>query len=357
MLNYLIRRVMLMFPTLLGITALVFFVMGLSPGGIGGAALDQYGNVHGADAERIREYYNKRYGINKPLPVQYARWLNLISPVGFAQHDDGTLGGFAIKWPSLGDSLEQHRPVTQLLAESLPLTLLLNLITIPLVYSIGIVTGIKAARNRGGLFDTATGGVQLAMWSIPTMWAGVMLIGLLANRQYIKLFPTTGLYETQAAHMSFLPHTTSYGFHRGFLLDVLWHLVLPVACLTYGGTAFLTKLTRGSILENLSLDYTRTARAKGLDENTILYRHVLRNSTLALITVAAGILPALLGGSVVVESIFSIPGMGRLLVQATQARDREVVLAVTLIGGFINLASQILRDICYAIADPRVGYD
>jgi ABC-type dipeptide/oligopeptide/nickel transport system permease component len=358
MLSYVIRRVLLMFPTLLGITALVFFVMAYSPGGIGGVALDKFGNMNNADAERIREYYDRRYGIDKPKIIQYARWLNTISPVGFRARDDGSISlSFGFKWPSFGDSLEQHRPVSDLIAESLPLTLLLNLISIPIVYAIGILTGIKAAKNRGGLFDNVTSSVQLAQWSIPTIWAGVMLIGLLANREYLKLFPTSGLTETEAVHMAFLPHGTGASFQRGYLLDILWHLVLPVICLSYGSSAFLTKLTRGSLLENLGSDYVRTARAKGLGERIILYRHVLRNSTLALITVAAGILPSLLGGSVVVESIFSIPGMGRLGVEAVQSRDREVVLAVTLIGGFIGLTSQILRDILYAVADPRVSYE
>ena len=118
----------------------------------------------------------------------------------------------------------------------------------------------------------------------------------------------------------------------GWLLDTAWHLVLPMMCLSYGGSAFLMKLMRGSILENLNADYVRTARAKGLTEHVILYHHVFRNSLLALITVAANILPALLGGSVIVETIFSIPGMGRLGVQSVQYRDREVVLAVTLIA-------------------------
>ena len=357
MLNYVIRRILLMVPTLLGITILVFFVMGMSPGGIGGTALDRFGNMKSAEAARIRDYYNKRYGIDRPLLVQYGRWLNQISPVGLRANEDGTLGKFSFKWPSLGESLEQHRPVSAMIAQSLPLTLLLNILSIPIVYAIGILTGIKAAKSKGRFFDQATGSVQLAQWSVPTIWAGVMLIGFLANKEYLRLFPTSGLHEMDAINMSFLPHFAPAGFQRGYLLDELWHLILPVFCLSYGSSAFLTKLTRGSVLENLASDYVRTARAKGVDEKVILYRHVFRNSTLALITVAAGILPALLGGSVVVESIFSIPGMGRLGVQAVQSRDREVVLAVTLIGGFIGLVSQIIRDIMYAIADPRVSYE
>jgi ABC-type dipeptide/oligopeptide/nickel transport system permease component len=357
MFTYIIRRILLMFPTLLGITALVFFVMAFAPGGIGGNLLETDGSMDTAEAARVREYYEKRYGLHDPKIVQYARWLNQLSPIGFERKDDGSLGHFGFKWPSLGDSMEQHRPVADLIREKLPLTLVLNLLSIPIVYAVGVLSGLRAARFRGGAFDTASNGIQLAMWSAPTIWVGVMLIGLLANRQYLKLFPTSGSLETEAAHMAFLPHVTPSGFQRGYLLDAIWHLVLPVFCLSYGSSAFLTKLTRGSVLENLGMDYIRTARAKGLAENVVLYRHVMRNSTLALITVAAGILPALLGGSIVVESIFSIPGMGRLGVEAVQFRDREVVLAVTLIGGFVSLASQLLRDILYAIADPRVTFE
>lgn len=358
MLTYIVQRLLLMFPTLMGITLLVFFVMAFSPGGIGGPLMERGGaGMSSVDAARVREYYNKRYGIDKPKLVQYGRWLNLISPVGFEVKDDGTLGGFGFKEPSFGESLQQHRPVADLIAEALPITLLLNLVSIPLIYGTGIVSGIVAARRRGGLYDTVSGVVQLGTWSVPTIWAGVMLIGLLANREYLKWFPTSGLHDPAALMMPFLPHHTPLGWERGWLLDMGWHLVLPIFCLSYGGSAFLTKLTRGSVLENLGADYVRTARAKGVEERVVLYHHVFRNSLLALITVAANILPALLGGSVIVETIFSIPGMGRLGVQSVQFRDREVVLAVTLIGGLIGLLSQILRDLLYAVADPRVRYD
>jgi microcin C transport system permease protein len=357
MFTYIVQRLLLMFPTLLGITMLVFFVMAESPGGIGGPLLDRTGNMRSEDAVRVREYYDKRYGINKPKVVQYARWLNLISPIGFKPRDDGSLGDFGFKEPSFGESLQQHRPVADLITEALPVTMLLNVVSIPLVYGTGVLTGIFAARRRGSFFDTATGVSQLATWSVPTIWAGVMLIGLLANREYLKWFHISGLHDADALVMPFFPHFTPQGWERGWLLDTGWHLVLPVVCLSYGGSAFLMKLTRGSVLENLGADYVRTARAKGLDERVILYRHVFRNSLLSLITVAANILPALLGGSIIVETIFGIPGMGRLGVESVQFRDREVVLAVTLIGGIVGLLSQILRDILYALADPRVRYD
>lgn len=357
MLTYIIRRLLLIVPTLLGITALVFFCMALAPGGIGGPALDQTGNLQGEEARRVREYYNQRYGIDKPVVVQYGRWLNQISPIGFEPMPDGTLGGFGFKSPSLGESLQRHKPVSDLIRETLPITVLLNLISLPLIYAIGVVSGIFAARYRGKLFDVGSGAVFLALWSVPTIWAGVMLIGLLANVQYLRWFPTGGLHGIFAADLPFMPSWGPNGFLHGFLLDVLWHLVLPVVCLSYGGFAFLSKLMRSSILENLSADYVRTARAKGLSNNVVLFRHVFRNSTLALITVAAGILPSLMSGAVIVETIFSLPGMGQLMVQAVQSRDREVVLALTLISGLIGLLSMLIRDIWYAVADPRVSYE
>src|ERR1700722_10575641 len=359
MFTYLLRRTLLMFPTVIGITALVFFSMALSPGGIGGQLISQlqFSHKNLADSQRVLDYYEKRYGLKKPAIVQYGRWLNLISPIGFAPNEDGTLGRFGFKYPSLGESLNEHRPVSALLAESLPITLLLNIISVPFVYGYGAMSGITSAQQRGKAYDKIVGFSQLAAWSVPTVWAGVMLIGFLSNRQYIELFPTSGLHEIEAVNMPFLPHFPAHGWDRGWLLDSIWHLILPVFCLSYGGSAYLSKLTRASVLENLSSDYSRTARAKGLSQRVVLYRHVLRNSVLSLITVAASILPAMIGGSVIVETIFSVPGMGQLLVNAVIARDRELVLAITFIGGVIGVLSTLLRDILYAAADPRVVYD
>ena len=465
MLSYIVRRLLLMFPTLLGVTAVVFFVMALAPGGFGGTVLNAQGaQTEGDEARRIRQYYNRRYGLDKPAVIQFGRWLNQISPIGFAtstkiEHSDNArarandildasdlLGDLGIsrqvraltlelaayldeapadtaarvieavtdpevglklidriepseakfadriralgkkdmstarrelvdrlvmvvagrdkilfrhptfKWPDLGKSL-RGRPVTGLLAQAVPITLLLNVITVPLIYIIAIITGLYAARYRGNFFDVGSGVVMLALWSIPAMLVGVLLIGCLANRQVLHWFPTGGLHDIQADTMAFLPRFSSAGFERGWLLDMCWHLVLPIVCLTYGGFAFLAKLTRSSILENISSDYVRTARAKGVGERDVLYRHVLRNSLLPLITVFAAILPSLFVGSVIVENIFSIPGMGKLGVEAAFMKDREVVMGTTLIASIISLLSFLVRDLLYAVADPRVSYE
>jgi ABC-type dipeptide/oligopeptide/nickel transport system permease component len=356
MFTYVLRRLLLLFPTLIGVTAVVFFTMALSPGGVGAALTGAEGNMRPAEREALRKDLNRRYGLDKPIVVQYLRWLNAASPIGFRVNDDASLGPLAIKWPDLGQSMIRKRPVTAVVMEALPITVLLNLITIPIIYAIAITAGIKAAQRRGQAFDVGMGTAFVALWSLPTMWVGVMAIGFLANREYLQWFPTGGLHDTLASRMSYLPRLTDAGFERGYLLDMAWHLVLPIVCLTYGGFAVLSKLMRASVLENIAADFARTARAKGLPERVVLYRHVLRNSILPLITVAAGILPGLLGGSVIVESIFSIDGMGKLMIDAINTRDRDLILSVTLVSGLLSLLCLIAADVCYAIADPRVSY-
>ncbi len=360
MVSYVIRRLLLMIPTLIGITAVVFFVMALSPGGVGGVQLGLEGELDSKAREALRDYYEKRYGLDAPVVVQYLRWLNRVSPIGFDHAGSGeviwSIPG--LKYPDLGSSFSKNRQVIDLFAEALPITILLNVISLPIAYVVAILSGVLAARYRGKWFDISSGVTFLGLWSLPVIWVGVMLIGFLANKQYLHWFPTGGLNSSLADQMPFLPSWDLEGqFIRGWLLDRLWHLCLPVVCMTYGGFAFLSKLTRGALLENLTADFVRTARAKGVSERSVLFRHAFRNSLLPLITVAAGILPSLLGGSVIVETIFSINGMGKLTVDAVFARDRELVLAGALIGGLLGLLSILIADLCYALVDPRVSYE
>ena len=455
---YILRRLLLMVPTLFGITVVVFGIMVAAPGGVSPETLTAGQNLDPEARKALESYYNRRYGLDDPAPVQYLRWLNSISPVGFTITPDGALGAFSwTKGMDLGDSFRYGRPVADLIGERLPITLLLNALSIPLVYLVAVTIGLQAARERGSAFDTGSGLALLALWSVPTMLAGVLLIGFFASDQYWQWFPTAGTLSREGTAMTFLPHwgtaldalkilagaglgtaaglmlartarhwrvgvATATGlalgvlwgralpeagwgasvglallpavllggagasavpvlrgavlgaagllvgllvaaplleadFVRGYLLDRAWHLVLPVFTLAYGGIAFLAKLTRSSVLENLHSDYARTARAKGLVEGEVLWRHVFRNSLLPLVTVAATLLPALLSGSVIVESIFSIEGMGKLAVEAVTGRDRELVLSITLISGLLTLAGYLLADLLYAVVDPRVSYD
>ncbi len=403
MASYIIRRVLLMVPTLLGITLVVFGVMAASPGGVGASLLSAEGNMRPQEREAMREYYNKRFGLGLPWYRQYGRWLNNISPVGSydatgppptppgveevepplrwgfewgvattaknpggdaepgAEADSAKLAertGFGFKVPDLGTSFLRKRAVLGLVLDHLPPTLTLNLISIPIIYLIAVTTGIYAGRSQGKWFDVTSGTVFLALWSLPTMWVGVMLLMFLANQDYVHWFPLNGLHDAEAGSMPFFPfYVEGDGWRTGWLVDLMWHLVLPVVCLSYGGFAVLSKLMRASVLENMQTDFVRTARAKGLTEHAILYRHVLRNSVLPLITVASGILPGLLGGAVIVEKIFSIQGMGLLMLDAIRAKDFELVLSTTLVIAAISTVSLLLADLCYAIADPRVSYE
>lgn len=409
MLNYIFRRVLLMLPTLLGITLVVFFTMALSPGGISSQSLVDGFGMNPQEKKALEDYYNRRYGLDQPAPIQYLRWLNNVSPIGFETDDSGALGSFSLtKGSDLGESFRYGRPVWDLLKERVPITLLLNVLSLPLIYFIAITVGVRAATDRGGRFDVSSSVVMLGLWSVPTMLTGVLLIGFFASDQYWHWFPTSGLSSREAMDMPFMPHWSqsldvlkvlltsilatavgialtlgrlspvlvglvalvagavgiavgmSWGegdFVRGFLLDRGWHLVLPILCLSYGSFAFLSRLTRSAVLENLQADYARTARAKGVPEPEVLWSHVFRNSLLPLITVFAALLPGLLAGSVIVESIFSIDGMGKLAIDAVKGRDRELVLSITLISGVLTLVGYLLADLMYAIADPRVSYE
>ncbi|MCE9619433.1 MAG: ABC transporter permease [Planctomycetes bacterium] len=259
--------------------------------------------------------------------------------------------------PDLGVAFSKNRPVMDLILSALPVTLLLNLIAFPIIYMIAIPTGMLAATRRGTWFDTSSGLLVLALWSVPTVLAGVVAIGFLANNQYLGWFPVSGLHDSRAGVWPFLPTETEGAFNRGWLLDTLWHVALPVACLTYGGFAVLTKQCRAAMLDNLSADYVRTAKAKGVPRRDVVLRHVFRNSLLPLITMFVNIFPAMLAGSIVIERIFSVPGMGTLILEAIDLRDRELILADTFMIACVNLLALLLADVLYALADPRVSYD
>ncbi len=332
---------------------------------------------------------NLRFGLDKPYIVQYFRWLNDVSPIGFGKytHEDpeviasakeaaalppdktgkqplpkiraGDLRMTSIhfKAPDLGESFTRHQRVWPIIADALPVSIVLQLISIPVTYIIAVVTGIYAAQHRGKFLDVGIGTILVLLYSVPTIWVGVLFIGYLCNNDYVHWFPANGLHDLMADQMPFLPHFTAAGFQRGWLLDASWHLAGPVFCISYGEFAVLSKLTRGALLDTLGQDYIRTARAKGLSGQLVLYRHAFRNSLIPLITVAASILPALVTGAVIVETIFGLDGMGKLVIDALDARDRELFLSTSLIVSFLTLVGYLIADIAYAIADPRVSYD
>jgi peptide/nickel transport system permease protein len=264
-------------------------------------------------------------------------------------------GFLSLAWPDLGTAFSRSRPVGDLISEALPVTLLINFIAFPIIYLVAIPSGVLAATRRGSWFDVLSGATYVALWSIPAVWAGVLLVGFVADAGW---FPVSGLHDRASDDWTFLPSTAEDGtWIRGWLLDTVWHLCLPVACLVYAGFAVLSKQTRAAMLENFNADYVRTATAKGVPRRDVVLRHVFRNSLLPLITMFVTIFPATLAGSVVVERIFSIPGMGSLILEAISLRDRELILANTLMIACVNLIALLLADILYAAADPRVQFE
>ncbi len=361
MFNYILRRMLLLPITLFGITLLVFLVMAASPADPVEMMMPKDGDTRTVDRKAIRDATIRKYGLDQNLAVRYVRWLNLISPIGFeADSRSGEIIGssFGFKTPDLGDSILQKRPVLELIADAVPITILFNLSTVPIMYFIAINLGVFSAKHRGQLPDVVIGSTTMALWAIPVIWVAVMLQGFFASKEFWHIFEPSGMHDAASNEMTYLPSFNNMGkFEKGYLLDLGYHMILPLICLSFSSLAFLTKLTRSAMLENLSMDFVRTAKAKGVDSKTILYSHVFRNSLLPLITAASTILPGLLAGSIIVETIFDIPGMGQLTVGAAKNGDSPLVLGVTLVSGILGLISYIIADIGYAIADPRVSYE
>ena len=266
-------------------------------------------------------------------------------------------GVLSLALPDFGYAYSRQRPVIDLIRTALPVTLMLNLIAFPIIYMVAIPGGMLAATYRGTWVDAGLGALFIGLYSIPIVLAGVFCIGFLASRDGLGAFPVSGLHDNVSQSMRYLPYTDAGGFQRGYLGDLLWHVALPVLCLVYGGFAVLSKQTRAAMLENFSADYVRTAKAKGVAGRDVVLRHVFRNSLLPLITMFVTIFPAMLAGAVVVERIFTIPGMGSLTLEAIYLRDRELLLANTLMIAGVNLLALLIADILYALADPRVSYE
>ncbi|MEM5787808.1 MAG: ABC transporter permease [Syntrophobacteraceae bacterium] len=328
---YLFKRLIQIVPTLLGITLITFIIIQLAPGNPAMLKL-QMGKGEselGGDkaiSEQIVQQTKELYGLDKPIPIQYLLWVKRVFTLDF------------------GTSYKDHRKVWDKIVERLPITLQLNIISIFLVYLIAIPCGIYSATHSGSPSDKVLTLGFFFLYSLPNFWVAVLLIMLLGGGDFLDIFPIYGISSIGSETMGFLP----------WLTDRVWHLILPVFCLTYGGLAYLSRLTRAGMLEIIREDYIRTARAKGLAERVVIYKHAFRNALLPLITLLAFLLPSMFGGSVIIESIFSIPGMGQLGFEAVLSRDYPVIMAITTISAFLTLIGLLFSDILYAALDPRI---
>ena len=325
LLRYVARRVLLAIPLLLGIVTVTFLLLHLAPGDPTAAYFNP--NVPPDVVEAMRH----NLGLDQPLHVQYVRWLESFFTGDF------------------GYSFSQHRPVAAAIGDALPATLLLSGVSLALIFVLGCAVGVVQAVRQYSRLDTGLTFGALFIYSMPNFWLALMLI-LLVSAPWMPealRLPISGM--TSIGHDAMGPWRQ--------VLDRARHLVLPSIALGLASAAGVARYMRGSMLEVIHQDYVRTARAKGLSRTRVVLRHALRNALLPVVSLLGLYLPLLFGGAVVVEVVFSWPGMGRLLYNGILARDYPLVMAATFLFGGLVVGGNLLADLLYAAVDPRVRYD
>ena len=248
---------------------------------------------------------------------------------------------------NLGRSFKDHEPVIDHILDRLPITLEINLISLVFAYLIGVPLGILLSVKQNSFTDRLAGTATFMLWSMPSFWVGMLLILFFCNKEFFYWFPASGI---QSLHAS-----DDWSWWRLFA-DHAHHMALPVLASTYASFAGISRYMRTSMLENLRLDYVRTAHAKGLRYRVVVLRHVLRNSLIPIVTLMAGLLPGMIAGSVFIETIFTIPGMGFLAFQSVIVRDYPMAMALFTIGGALSLAGILVADILLKAVDPRIDF-
>jgi len=320
MLIYIIKRMLLMVPILLGITVLSFGIMRLAPGGPAEAQMEFSAKASAEARERLR----KLYGADQPFYKQYATWLKKFVTLDF------------------GEAFADGRKVKDKILERLPITLTINLLSLGLVLLIAIPIGIMSATRQYSLIDRFTTMFVFVGFSTPSFWLALLLIYMLGVQWGV--LPISGIQSLDTTGLTLW----------GRLSDWAEHLILPVFVSAFGGLAGFSRYVRNNMLEVLRQDYIRTARAKGLPEKKVIYKHALRNALMPVITILGLSLPGIIGGSVIMETVFGIPGMGQLLYQAVFSRDYNLAMGILVPAAFLTMLGNFLADIAYAFTDPRV---
>jgi peptide/nickel transport system permease protein len=322
MLVYALRRLLLAIPLLLGITVVSFLVLHLAPGDP--AAVMVGGSEQPIDPEMYKQLV-KVYNLDKPLWQQYWLWLSSLVRLDF------------------GRSFSPHgRPVLSMIAERLPITLLLNIVEMLIIVATAIPIGALSATRQYSTFDKVTTVFVFVGFATPDFWLALLLMILFGVQ--LGWLPISGLRSLNWEYLSFWQQQ----------LDFLSHLALPVLVATFGGLAGFSRYMRQSMLEVIRQDYIQSARAKGLAERVVIGKHALRNALLPIVTILGLSLPTLIGGSVIVESVFAIPGMGQLMVQAAFERDYPVLMGNLVIVSTLTLVANLLADLAYSLVDPRI---
>jgi len=352
--SYILRRLLLMIPTLLGVMFITFVVIQFVPGGpveqmvaqlqgrqggleAGGGApagpaapgAGGYRGRQGVDAAKVEEI-RKLYGFDKPA---HERFLQMIGQ--FARLD-------------LGRSFFQNKPVAELIREKLPVSITIGLWTFLLTYLVSVPLGIAKAVRAGSAFDTGTTFLVLLGNSIPAFVLGVVLLVYFAGGSFVQWFPLRGLTSTNWDQLSLWGKVTDY----------VWHITLPVVAMVVGGFAVITILVKNSVLEEIRKQYVLTARAKGVTEDKVLWRHVFRNALIPIMTgFPAAFIGAFFSGALLIETLFSLDGLGLLSYESVIRRDYPVVFGTLFVFTLIGLLTNLIRDLGYIWADPRVKYE
>ncbi len=319
--SYILIRLIGLIPLLLGITLICFIVIHLSPG----EPTDVLTALNPKASEMAREKFRKMYNLDKPLHVQYLIWLKKFIMLDF------------------GNSFSQdRRPVLDKIFERLPLTLYLNISALILMFLIAIPLGVFSAYYANTLFDKVTTFFVFIGFAIPSFWLALLCMYYFGV--VLGVLPISGIHSYNFESLSF----------AGKIIDIGKHSIMPVTLSVFSSLAGISRFARNSTLDVLSEDFIEATRARGLPERSILFNHALRNSLLPIITIIGLSIPALIGGSVIFESIFSLPGMGQLFYQSVMMRDYPTIMGILVIGAFLTLIGNLIADLLYMIVDPRV---
>lgn len=321
MLRRVVRKAVWMLLVLWGITIVSFIVIHLAPG----SPTDLQTTLNPLAGEAARERLEALYGINRPLYVQYFDWLSRVVQLDF------------------GNSMSSDaRPVMEKIAERLPLTVGMNVVSLVLTLLIAVPVGVISAWKQGSLFDKVMTVLVFLGFAMPGFWLALLLMLYMGLEH--QWLPISGLVSLDYASLS----------PFGKILDLARHLVLPITVITVGSVAGMSRFMRSSMLEVLRQDFILTAKAKGLPARVIIFRHALRNALLPVITLLGLSVPGLIGGSVIIETIFALPGLGQLFYTAVMARDYPLIMGNLVLGAVLTLLGNILADIGYGLADPRI---
>ena len=320
MVSYIAKRLLGLLPVLFGITVVTFFVIHLSPGKPTRLQAEMSPKI----TLEAREKLDRLYGLDKPVYIQYWQWVKKLAVLDF------------------GKSFTDERPVLVKIGERIPITITIELLSLFLIFLIAVPIGIMSAVKENSLFDKSSTVFVFIGFATPTFWLALLAMSLFGVQ--LGWLPISGIKSLDFEELNF--------FQK--ILDVSRHLILPVFVSAFGGLAGISRYMRTSMLEVMHKDFIRTARAKGLSEKEVIYKHALKNALLPIVTIIGLSVPGLIGGSVIFESIYAIPGMGKLFFDSVMARDYPVIMGILFVGAILTLLGNLLADVMYACVDPRI---